>query len=510
MEPGAANAEISAGQDKNTLKPLNLYTSAVAVLGLAIVLFALFDLPQNLSGLLLFIFLAAAAELGSVELFVSSRNSNVSVSSMIAIASILLFGPLAGALTHSASGLMTAVTITFLREKPKSQVSWLRRSAFNIGMFVVSAFLAGQVYRLAGGAPGIVDRPGNLLPLALASTVDSGFNILLLIGAITLQTGRPALEIWKQDFQWAMPISIVGGVLGGGAIAMAYSMFGLPGLLVFSLPVLLTSYSFRLYVRNTRGYVNRLEQLNQDLDWANRSLNRANQDLETANLELLEALGAVVDAYDVYTGGHSTQVAVYAVALTQKLALPHEDQVRIAKAALVHDIGKVGVTDAIIGKQGPLSPEEYNLVKRHTTIGAEIVGRMTGLQELVPLVKHHHERWDGKGYPSGLAGEEIPLLARVLALADSVDVACSDRPYRHTYSFRQVREEIARCSGTQFDPQVVNAFFALLEEKGPEFLKNSASSVDKTIHLNAIGQISQTTRYLKKSQVAEDELGARD
>jgi putative nucleotidyltransferase with HDIG domain len=506
-------AAVSAKEKKpfSTTTQTMMYTSVVAVLGLVIILAALFDLPQNLSGVLLFAALAAAAELSSVELFVSSRNSNVSVSSIIAIASILLFGPLAGALTHCASGLMTAITITYLREKPENPVSWIRRSAFNAGMLVIAAFLAGQAYVIAGGVPGAVARPGNLLPLALASTVDAVVNIVLLIGVITLQTSRPPLMIWKQDFQWAVPISIVGGVLGGGAMAIAYQMFGLPGLLVFSLPVWLTSYSFRLYVRNTRGYVNRLEQLNKDLDLANRSLNRANQELETANLELLETLGAVVDAYDVYTGGHSTQVAVYAVALAQKLGLPEEDQVRAAKAALVHDIGKVGVTDAIIGKQGPLSPEEYNLVKRHTTIGAEIVGRMTGLQELVPLVKHHHERWDGKGYPSGLTGEEIPLLARVLALADSIDVACSDRPYRHTFSFRQVREEIARCSGTQFDPQVVGAFFALLEEKGPEVLKNSAASVDKTIHLKAIGQISQTTRYLKKSQVAEhEELGVRN
>jgi putative nucleotidyltransferase with HDIG domain len=237
-------------------------------------------------------------------------------------------------------------------------------------------------------------------------------------------------------------------------------------------------------------YVNKLEELNRSLDEANRGL--------------LETLGAVIDAYDVYTYGHSTQVAIYAEAIAEKMGLARDEQAVVIKAALVHDIGKIGVVDSIFSKEGAPTDEEWNLVQRHPIIGAEIVGRMKGLQELVPLVRHHHERWDGRGYPDGLEGEEIPLGARILALADSLDAMCSDRPYRRTRSFEEVMEEIAECSGTQFDPDVVKAFFAVAREKGRDFFKNSAVTVDKVLRKNGVASASHNDlRYLKKSMVAD-------
>jgi putative nucleotidyltransferase with HDIG domain len=237
-------------------------------------------------------------------------------------------------------------------------------------------------------------------------------------------------------------------------------------------------------------YVNKLEELNRSLDEANRGL--------------LETLGAVIDAYDVYTYGHSTQVAVYAEAIAEKMGLTRDEQAAVIKAALVHDIGKIGVVDSIFSKESAPTDEEWNLVQRHPIIGAEIVGRMKGLQELVPLVRHHHERWDGRGYPDGLEGEEIPLGARILALADSLDAMCSDRPYRRTRSFKEVMEEIAECSGTQFDPDVVKAFFAVARENGRDFFKNSAVTVDKVLQKNGGASASNNDlRYLKKSMVAD-------
>jgi HD-GYP domain-containing protein (c-di-GMP phosphodiesterase class II) len=128
---------------------------------------------------------------------------------------------------------------------------------------------------------------------------------------------------------------------------------------------------------------------------------------------------------------------------------------------------------------------------------------MKGLHELVPLVRHHHERWDGKGYPDGLAGAEIPLGARILALADSVDAICSDRPYRPTRSFREVMAEVPRCSDKQFDPAVVKAFLAVVEEKGQSFFKNSAVTVDRAVLLAGMGTVNTASRYLKKSMITD-------
>ena len=336
----------------------------------------------------------------------------------------------------------------------------------------------------------MVFRSSNILPLVGAATADTLANITILIAVLALQTRRRPLEIWKRDFQWATPIAILGGIVGGGILALAYEMFNVVGVAVFLLPVLATSYSFRLYVGNMKGYVDQLEEVNLTL--------------EKANLELLETLGAVIDAYDVYTYGHSTQVAVYAGAFAEKMNLSPKEQAVVVRAALVHDIGKVGIVDSITAKTGKLTTEEYNAMKRHPVIGEEIVGQMTGLQELVPLVRYHHERWDGRGYPDGLEGEEIPVGARILALADTLDAMLSDRPYRATRSFREVMDEVTRCSGGQFDPDAVVAFVAVAEEKDRAFFKNSAATVDGTVRVTGVANVAQGVRYfLKKSMVAD-------
>ncbi len=444
-----------------------VYTRVVILIGVLIIAVALLHLPADWIGFILFATLGAITELSSVELFESSK-SRVSVSSIIVIASILLFGPFAGVLVHAVAGITTAVT-TGLRSisSSKGRASLLERSAFNTGMFVIATFASGGMFIQLGGTIGNVALFSNILPLIGAAIADAFVNITILIGVIALQTRRRPLEIWKQDFQWTVPITILGGVIGGGVLAAAYQMFWLFGILVVFLPIISTSYSLRLYVMNTKVYLKRLERLNEDLD--------------EANLGLLTSLGAVIDAYDVYTYGHSTQVARYGLALAECMNMPKEERDVLVKAALVHDIGKVGITESILSKPGPLTDEEFNLVKRHVIIGAEIVGQMKGLQALVPLIRHHHERWDGRGYPDGLAGAEIPLSARILTLSDTLDVLCSDRPYRRTLSFREVKEEIVRGSGTQFDPEIVKAFFSLVEQKGRDFFKNSAAAIDDIV-----------------------------
>ncbi len=463
------------------------YTSAVTILGLAVVLLSLFNLPQDRVGLLLFTLLAAIAQFYDVELFHSSH-SRISVSSIIAIASILVFGPFAGALVHVISGLVTLVTTSLGTQGTQSgRASLIRRSAFNMGMFATAAGIAGLVYDLAGGTRMTLTEPSNIIPLVAMSTADVVANLAILIGVITLQTGRPPWQIWRQDFQWAAPIAVVGGVLGGGSLALAYAMFGVLGLAVFFLPVLSIAYSFRLYVANTSGYLEQLETMNSSLD--------------EANIGLLETLGAVIDAYDVYTNGHAAQVAIYAEAIANKMGLSPDEQALIVKAALVHDVGKIGVMDSIMGKPGRLTDAEFDLMKRHPVIGAEIVGRMKGLQDLLPLVRSHHERWDGRGYPDGLVAEEAPLGARILTLADSLDAMFSDRPYRPLRSFEEVKVEIERCAGAQFDPLVVDAFLALAAEQDEAFFRNSAATVDRAVSLFGLDNLDTAARLLKKSMI---------
>lgn len=481
-------SEINKERERSTW--VILYTSVVTLVGIAIIYLALRNPPQDRIGLFLFAILAALAELFSVELFISSRGSRVSVSSVIALASIVLFGPMAGALTLTLAGLITPIPALIRGDYHNgSSKSWLQRSAFNAGMWVTSAAYAGGVYFYLGGTVGGTFNFNSLPPLLAAATSDVLINMAILVGALSIQTGQKPLTIWKRDFGWSLPISILCGIFGGSALAWAYGVLGPLGVIVLFLPVLSTGYSFSLYVTNTKGYLEQLESLNRDLD--------------KSNLGLLATLGEVIDAYDIYTYGHSSQVTVYAKALAEKMGLPQKQRDAIIRAALIHDVGKVGIADTIIGKQGPLTDHEYNIVKRHPIIGAEIVCKMQGMQEIVPIVRHHHERWDGEGYPDGLEREEIPIGARILALADSLDTLCSDRPWRPTRSFKAVLQEIQRCSASQFDPKVVAAFLELADEKGREFFKNSALTVDKSVFMESLEDPEPGLRYLKKSMVVE-------
>lgn len=495
----ALNPKITSSWGSvNPTHLVNPYTWGVAAVGLAILLAALFELPGDLFGLLLFAALAGVAELGSIELYLGSRG-RVSVSSVIAIASVLTFGPLAGALTYLASGLMTLVTTTLFQQEPEQapgRAAPLQRIAFNTGMLVAAAYLAGRMYVFLGGIPGDVQRLQNLPALIGAATTDTLANLALLVIVISLQTRQRPLKIWKENFLWAMPIPILGNLLGGGGLALTYYHYGPLGLAVLALPVLATSYAFRVYMYKSKADRESLKQLNLQLQQANASLEAANQTLEQNNRELIETLSAVVDAEDAYTFGHSKQVTIYAQKIGERLGLSLLELNRLEIAALLHDMGKVGVSENLYSRQGLLTAEDYNVIKRHPAIGAQIVGRMTGLQDIAQIIKHHHERWDGRGYPEGLAGEDIPLLARILAVADAVDVMCSDRPYRPTMSFREMQAEVARCAGSQFDPAIAQALLDIAQEYGSGLFPNSAALVDQRINNHR-----PSVRFMKKSEI---------
>jgi putative nucleotidyltransferase with HDIG domain len=480
----------SPSQLLRTIHWVQVYTYIFSLIGGGLVIYSLFHLPENWQGLLLFAGIAALAELMRVELFVSSRFSSVSVSGIIAMASLLALGPTAGVLTHVTAGLMTGITTSLGSQKATTdRASWLRRTSFNIGMWTLSTMAAGQVFMLTGGEFGQITDQMNLIPFILAAGTDVVINLVILIGIISIQTQRNPLKIWQQDFVWTVPITFIGSVVGGGGLALACSQMGGFGVAVFCLPIFMISYAFRMYSSNMQSYVGKLEEANNSLD--------------TVNTSLLETLGAVIDANDIYTFGHSMHVAIYADALAEHMNLPKIEQDLIVKAALIHDIGKIGIPDSIISKQGPLTDAEYEQLKRHTLIGAEIIGRMKGLEQMVPLVRNHHERWDGRGYPDKLAGTDIPLGARVMALADSLDAMCSDRPYRTTRKFEDVEREVLRCAGKQYDPAVVRAFELVVAERGPSFFRNSAAAVDKTLAPMAPQSLELVTRHLKRGMVVD-------
>jgi putative nucleotidyltransferase with HDIG domain len=214
-----------------------------------------------------------------------------------------------------------------------------------------------------------------------------------------------------------------------------------------------------------RGASRTLRRQNEKLRRRTLRLVESNRLLEQSALEAVESLNATVDAKDPYTAGHSQRVQRIAVALGEELGLEREQLEVLRFAGLFHDIGKIGVPDAILTKPDRLTELEFEIVKRHPVDGARIVGRLHSLHSAVPAVLHHHERWDGHGYPHGLRGDRIPLEAAVVGLADAVDAMTTDRPYSAARPLEDAADEVVRNRGTQFAPAVVDAFVRLVERE---------------------------------------------
>jgi HD-GYP domain-containing protein (c-di-GMP phosphodiesterase class II) len=171
---------------------------------------------------------------------------------------------------------------------------------------------------------------------------------------------------------------------------------------------------------------------------------------------------------------------MYAVAISNELGLSTERINIIRQSAYLHDIGKIAIPETILHKPSKLTNEEFEIMKNHAAIGGEFLETSQGLRHLAPFVRHHHERWDGRGYPSGLHGEDIPLESRILNVCDSVEAMASDRPYHKGMSVDEIIAEVQRCNGTQFDPAIADAFIRIAERNGAHFVRNSAREVERS------------------------------
>lgn len=186
-------------------------------------------------------------------------------------------------------------------------------------------------------------------------------------------------------------------------------------------------------------------------------------DIKNMNLSTIKTLAVAIEAKDYYTRGHSDRVTRYAVDIAQEMKLPEKEIEIIKRAGILHDLGKLGIDDAILRKPGKLTNEEYNLVKKHSELGEYMLRPLKFLKDEKPIIRHHHERFDGTGYPDGLKGKAIPLGSSIIAVADAFDAMTSDRPYKPIYPMDKAVEELQRYSGTQFDPSVVETFLKLIK-----------------------------------------------
>jgi putative nucleotidyltransferase with HDIG domain len=232
----------------------------------------------------------------------------------------------------------------------------------------------------------------------------------------------------------------------------------MPGILVMVIPMVLLRFSQKQYISRTKEAVIELREKNQVLKKNSEEINHLNEGL-------LEILSEIIALRDPYVLGHSKQVSHLATEIAKKMKLNDAQIELIRKGALLHDIGKLGIPDDLLRKPAHLTAEEYELMKRHAALGAELAEKSLGLRSLVPIIRHHHEFYNGNGYPDKLKGNQIPLEARIVALADAISAMSSERPYRKAFDIPRVLSEIQQHAGSQFDPVIVEAAILVIESE---------------------------------------------
>jgi len=392
------------------------YVAALASIAVLLVGLTLGSFPwAHWPDLVLFITFATLAEMWTVP---TSVESSMSLSFVTNFAAAVLFGPAFAAITAAISGLLSDGIIHRKRNP-------LIRITFNISQFAISAALSGLVFDwLHAGTT--ISLTHDALALAIGALTYLVVNNTLVTGVLSLN-GRSFLHEWTVTFR-DIGVLYVSMAPLGALFAYTYSESRWT-VFYYPLLIIVVYKGFQLYVN-----------LQQETDNA------------------LIALADTVDKRDRYTYQHSLRVAKIAEEIAHAMGLPPKEIDLIVSAARVHDLGKISTDNRILYKQASLSEEERALINMHPATGAELTGRFSMYRKGRDYIRHHHERWDGKGYPDGLAGEAIPLGARIIAVADSYDAMTSDRPYRKALTHEIALAELRRSAGKQFDPVVVAAF----------------------------------------------------
>jgi diguanylate cyclase (GGDEF)-like protein/putative nucleotidyltransferase with HDIG domain len=336
------------------------------------------------------------------------------------------------------------------------------KASFNFGSLGLSGAVAAGILSLAGSAGGA----GLVGAGAVAGLAYYAVNAALVAGAWALDEGVAPVAAWRERFAWAWPHHLVFGALAG-TFLVAYDEVGSLAFALVGLPVAMLWVAQKQYLDHTRISVTELRERHEEATQANERLRRLLEDkhfllqqVHRSYLATITSLARTIEAKDPYTGGHTERVAEVALLLAKELGFDEAEQRAISVGAVIHDIGKVGIPDDILLKQGRLSPDELEIIRRHPEISTYILAELELPSMVKEMVRHHHERIDGGGYPDALAGEDIPLAARVLAVADALDAMTTDRPYRYARPLDDARAEIATQVGLQFCPRVVAALDA--------------------------------------------------
>lgn len=380
---------------------------------------------------------------GSFTIKVPSLRARLSVSETFVFASVLLFGTGAGTITVVLDTLVASWSARRRSIEPL-------RILFNAAAAATSIWTAGTIFYAIGGFPPLsqqsVTLPQLLVPLVALTLVYFSLNSALVAFAVAIERTESAFSIWRKNFLW-LSLNYFGGA-SVAALLVSYTRtvdFTALGIIV---PLLVISYF------TYKTSLGRLEDAIRHIEEVNRQY-----------LSMIETLATAIDAKDQVTHGHIRRVQQWALALATELGLSDPSQMKaIEAAALLHDMGKLVVPEHILNKPGRLTPGEFEKMKLHASVGADILSSVRFPYPVVPIVRYHHENWDGSGYPTGLRGVEIPIGARILAVVDCFDALTSDRPYRRRLADDEAVSILLQRRGTMYDPLVVDTFLQVKDK----------------------------------------------
>jgi len=415
-----------------------LFVMIVSAVGLMVFVYAGFVLafrPINFEWILLT--LVTVLLVSRLDIGIPKARTAVTLSDTFVFISVLLYGTYASVIL---AGLDAAACAIQFRERR-------RMILFNVAAMSLSIFAASSAVSLTlGDLEPLAADPGRLI---VAAAILAFVHLVLSSGAMSVtsaqETPRPLIEKWKESFIWAS-ISALAGAACACLIVKLITVISFYAFII-SVPVItITYFTYKVYL-------DRVE-----------TSNRHAEQMAELHLKTIEALAIAIDAKDEVTPDHVHRVQIYATGLARLFGLSDPEVEALKAGALLHDIGKLAVPDYILNKPGALTPAEFDKMKVHTIVGAEILERVGFPYPVVPVVRHHHERWDGRGYPDGLRGDEIPMTARILTLSDCFDAVREHRNYREAMTRERAIEMLKEGSGTVFDPNVVRTFLEHLDE----------------------------------------------
>jgi putative nucleotidyltransferase with HDIG domain len=393
-----------------------------------------------------FILAALTLFTGSFTVKVPAISARISVSETFIFTSVLLFGPAAGTMTVVLDSLVISFWLAPRSQRPS-------KILFNVAAPAIAIRLASEVFfHLSGARPGQIGREdiaGLITPVFAFAVLYFLVNTGLVATALAFERRQPPVRLWFQNFPGVSVNYFVGSSVA--MLIVAYTNEVDLTVLSIIVPLLLVSYyTFRASMGR--------------LDDANRHVIQMNE----VYMSTIEALAMAVDAKDQITHGHIRRVQVFALELAKHLGVCEERQLNaIATAALLHDMGKLAIPEHILNKPGKLTPAEFEKMKRHADIGADLLTSVRFPYPVVPIVRHHHENWDGTGYPAGIAGTDIPLGARILSVVDCFDALTSDRPYRPRLTAEDAFAIVRERRLHMYDPLVVDTFIRVYQQIAP-------------------------------------------